>query len=111
MLDRSELFVRIPISVLLDSRLSRSAILVYTVLIDAADKLGVLQGCTITDIAQRAGISEKTVRRAESQLVGAGYIAVHRTGRASCIEVLHNLRPTIRSSIETYYDTPEEGTA
>lgn len=111
MLDRTELFVRIPISVLLDERVSRSALVVYAVLIDAADKYGVLQGCTIASIAQRAGISEKTVRRSEAQLVDAGYIAVTRTGRASIIQVLHNLRPTVCSSIETYNNTPEEGTA
>ena len=111
MLEKTELFVRIPISVLLDERVSRSALIVYAVLIDAADKYGVRQGCTIAESAQRAGIAEKTVRRSEAQLVAAGYISVHRTGRASCIEVLHNLRPTIRSSVEVYNETPEEGTA
>ncbi len=109
-MERNEMFIRIPIAALLDPRLSRSALIVYAIMIDAADKWGVLEGLTVAAMAERCGLSEKTVRRSEAQLAAAGYIAVRRTGRASTIEVLHNLRPLIRSSVE-YYQTKKEGTA
>lgn len=99
---KDELFVRLPVSALLDTRLSRSALVVYAIMIDAADKWGILEGLTIAEISRRSGVSSKTVRRAEAQLMDAGYIIVHRTGRASQIEVMHDLRPMIRSSIDYY---------
>jgi hypothetical protein len=109
-MERNEMFIRIPIAALLDNRLSRSALIVYAIMIDAADKWGMLEGMTIAEMAARSGLNEKTVRRSEAQLAAAGYIAIHRTGRASTVEVLHNLRPMIRSGID-YYRNQEEGTA
>lgn len=105
---KDEVFVRLPVRALLDTRLSRSALVVYAIMIDAADKCGMLEGMTIAEIGRRCGISDKTVRRAEAQLMAAGYIIVHRTGRASCIEVLHDLRPMIRSSIAYYEHDAKE---
>lgn len=101
---KDEVFVRLPVQALLDTRLSRSALVVYAIMIDAADKWQMLEGLTIAEISRRSGVSEKTVRRAEAQLMAAGYITVHRTGRASSIEVMHDLRPMIRSSVE-YFET------
>lgn len=101
---KDEMFVRLPVKALLDDRLSRSSLVVYAIMIDAADTWGMLEGLTIAELARRCGVSEKTVRRAEAQLMEAGYIEVHRTGRASSIEVMHDLRPMIRSSVE-YYNT------
>lgn len=101
-MEKHELFVRLPVSALLDSRLSRSALILYAILIDAADSCGICQGITIGAMAARTGLSEKTIRRAEAQLMRCSYIMIHRTGRASLIEVLHNLRPMLRSSIESF---------
>lgn len=108
-MEMDELFVRVPIKILLDDRVSRSALIVYAVLLDAAGKWSIVTDLTVAEISERAGISEKSVRRAEAQLVDAGYLAIHRTGRASMIEVLHNLRPLRCSSVEFYKS--KEGSA
>lgn len=105
---KDEVFVRLPVQALLDTRLSRSALVVYAIMIDAADKYCMLEGLTIAEISRRSGVSEKTVRRSEAQLMAAGYIVVHRTGRASVIEVLHDLRPMIRSSVDYYEHSAKE---
>lgn len=104
-----ELYVKIPIAALLDERMTRSSIVLYAVLIDAANGSGILEGMTIAELCRRCGgCAEKTIRRAESVLVELGYIAIHRTGRASVIEVLHSMQPTRTSMIEFYLSQREE---
>ena len=84
-----EYYIRIPIKMLQDNRLSRSAIAVYGVLLDEVKPpLNMTDRLSIAAIAQRAGIHSATVRRAERQLVEAGYIRIDRTGRESMIWVL-----------------------
>lgn len=81
----NDYFVRLPVSVLMDSELSRSAILLYAVLLDLADQYGIIQGMTLDDLANRCRCSPKTVRRSERQLVDKHMITIDRTGRASMI--------------------------
>lgn len=97
-----EMFIRIPISAVMDRRLSRSTLLLYGVLIDAADKFMQVINLTTAEMAARCKTSEKTIRRAEAQLVECGYIEIFRTGRASQISVLHYLQPLQGSAIEAH---------
>ena len=84
-----EYFVRVPISLLRDNTLSRSALIVYAILLDKAKDFGSFGGCelTIGEIAKWSGLSEHTVRRSERQLVDAGYLEIERTGRASVLVI------------------------
>lgn len=84
----NDYFVRLPVSVLLDPELSRSAILIYAVLLDLADQYGIVQRMTIEDLADRCHCSPKTVRRSERQLVDKHMIEIYRTGRASMISIV-----------------------
>ena len=101
-MDQKELFLRIPINAIMDRRIGRTALLLYGVLIDAADELGVVQGMTVAMMAMRCNVSEKTIRRAEHQLAAAGYIWIEPTGRASEIYVTHSLNPMKKSAIEEF---------
>lgn len=98
---KKELFVRLPVSALLDERLTRSALIVYAVLIDAADANGMTE-ISIAAIAERSGVSPRTVRRSERALMDAEYIRVYRTGRESVIAVQHKLRPMRTAAVRTY---------
>ena len=84
---KDDYFVRIPISILRNEDLTRSSILLYAVLLDAADRYG-LQFISIDELARRCKISPATVRRSERQLVDAGLITVTRTGRESLIGIV-----------------------
>ncbi len=81
----NDYFVRLPVSVLMDPELSRSAILIYAVLLDLADQYGIIMNETIDSLADRCHCSPRTVRRSERQLVDKGMISIDRTGRASLI--------------------------
>ena len=81
-------WIRLPLFVLRDTRLTKTAVLVLAALIDQADERGAVKNCTITRLAKVCGVSEKTVRRSEAALCDAGYIRItERTGRASLIWV------------------------
>lgn len=110
-MDKQELFLRIPVEAIMDKRLSRSALIVYAVMIDAAGKWLIMHDTSIDQIAIRSHMSSRTVRRAMSQLVDAGYIAVHRTGRCSVIDVIHYMRPTVKSTIQAYEDWKDKEAA
>ena len=84
---KDDYFVRVPVSVLMNSDLTRSSVLLYAILIDGADQNG-LQYVTVEQLADRCGISPATVRRSERQLVEAELITVQRTGRGSLIGVV-----------------------
>lgn len=85
-MQKEEYFVRIPVSMLLDTKLTRSSIALFAILLDAADKNGIIE-LTLDQMSSRTTLSEKTVRRSERQLMDAGYINVTRTGRASLISL------------------------
>ncbi len=89
-MDKQEYFVRIPVSVLMDKRLSRSAILLYAVLIDIADQYGIVYDITIDRLSSRTGLSDATIRRAERQLCEAELLTVSRTGRGSLLAIQKN---------------------
>ena len=82
-MEKSEYFVRIPIEMLLDKKLSRSALLIFAVLLDYAEPTTGTCELQISELSFRAKISPATVRRAEAQLVEQGWIEIQRTGRAS----------------------------
>lgn len=85
-MEAKEYFVRVPVSVLMDARLTRSSVLLYAILIDGADQNG-MQEVTIDELATACQISPATVRRSERQLVSCELIEVYRTGRASVIRL------------------------
>ena len=85
-MESREYFVRVPVSVLMDSRLTRSSVLLYAILIDSADNNGMTEA-TIDELAAACQISPATVRRSERQLVDAGLLEIYRTGRASLIRL------------------------
>ena len=81
---KEDYFVRVPVSILLDKRLTRSSVLLYAVLLDKANQYG-MSNCTIGELAVESGLSPHTVRRSERQLVDAGLLEIERTGRASLL--------------------------
>lgn len=86
-MESKEYFVRVPVSILMDDRLTRSSVLLYAVMIDVADGNGIILDYTIERLADTTGLSPATVRRSERQLVDANLISITRTGRASMIMV------------------------
>lgn len=109
MMQRDQLFVRLPLSALYDDRLSKSAVLLLAVLIDTADQYGMRQ-TYIDTLADECHASPATIRRAEAQLCDAGYITISRTGRASLLRVLIDTVPIRQTSgIQAY--KRKEGTA
>lgn len=81
---QQKLFLKMPLDLLLDKQLPRSAVILMTVLIDLQD----LNGCvdrTIEDLCRYTGLSEKTVRRSERELCDREIITITRTGRSSMI--------------------------
>ena len=85
-MEAKEYFVRVPVSVLMDTRLTRSSVLLYAILIDGADQNG-MQEATVDELAHACQISPATVRRSERQLVETELIEIYRTGRASVIRL------------------------
>ena len=101
-MESTEYYVRVPVSVLMDKRLSRSSVLLYAVLIDYADRWGVVSA-TIEQLAVRCKLSERTVRRSEAQLVAAGMLEISRTGRASMLRLTNEgIRIQSYSAIDQY---------
>ena len=97
-------FVRVPLTLLYDDRITKSALLLYAVLMDTADQYG-MQIVDIDTLAARCRCSGKTVRRAEAQLCAAGYISVYRTGRASLIQLTDTELIRSSSGIQAYRAT------
>ena len=93
-----ELFVRLPLRAIMDERLHGSALIIYALLIDAADENGIA-AISLDELSSRSNRNEKTVRRAERVLMDAGYITVYRTGRESLIAVHHGLQPMRRGAV------------
>ena len=97
-------FVKLPIKLLYDERISEKAKLLYAILIDLADE----NGCAEVSIHQLQWLlkckSDKTVRTAESELYKAGYIQISRTGRASYIWIAHEYQTYNRWSALEWYE-------
>ena len=86
-------FVKLPLKLLTDQRITDRAKVLGAILIDLAAADGAVEQATCDEIAELMGCNERTVRRAEEELCSAGYIHVRRTGRASRIW----LTPAIRT--------------
>lgn len=85
---RSGAFVRLPVTALQDSRLSRSALLVLATIIDRTTDDGACE-LSAAQIASAAAVSERSVARSLSQLEELDYITVvHRSGRKN--KIYHN---------------------
>ena len=81
-------YVRIPVALIRRRDISKTAVLLYAVLADRADRFGIVLGVYIEELAaDLGGVDEKTVRRCERQLCDAGFIRITPTGRASIIEL------------------------
>ena len=101
-MNATEYFVRVPVSVLMNKQLTRSSVLLYAILIDYADRFGVIVA-TIDQLAARTRLSAATVRRSERQLVDAGLLNVERTGRASLLRLTaEGVRIQTYSAVEQY---------
>lgn len=81
---QQKLFLKMPLDLLLDKQLPRSAVILMTVLIDLQDQNGCVDR-TIEDLCRYTGLSEKTVRRSERELCDREIITITRTGRSSMI--------------------------
>lgn len=79
-----KLFVQMPLDLLMNKRLTRSSVILMTVLMDIADSNGIVDR-TIDQLARYTGLSEKTVRRSERELCDIEAIRIERTGRSSLI--------------------------
>lgn len=85
-------FARLPLDLLLDKTVSRSSVILMTVLADIAD----YEGCvdfTIDQLCRYTKLSEKTIRRSLRELYERGAIRqIDRTGRASYIWLAEEYR-------------------
>ena len=80
----AKLFIKMPLDLLLDQSVPRSAVILMTVLVDLQDAQGCVQR-TIEQLCRYTGLSEKTVRRSERALCDKGIIEITRSGRDSMI--------------------------
>lgn len=107
-------WIRLPLAVLKDDRLGKTACCVLALLIDRQD-IAAVDGSialTLADAAAYCGCSRRTAERAVAELETAGYIARHRTGRASRYTVLQGLPPKRRRRSKpatNWEDEPLEG--
>lgn len=88
------LYYRLPAAALENVKLTRSALILLAVLIDASD-YGPPE-ITIDDLCAAAGIGRTTCKDALRQLVGAGLLRIERTGRGSIYFVGDVLPPKQR---------------
>ena len=108
-MDAQEYFVRIPVSVLMNNKLTRSSILLYAILVDYANQWGIIEA-TIEQLSKRSGLSPATIRRAEKQLVETNLLDVSRTGRASVLRLTEEgIRIQNYSAVEQYKKAVKHG--
>lgn len=89
-------WVRLPLE-LLCSDLSKAACTVAAILIDRAED-GYTVEISQAALASAAGISQRSVRRALSDLEAAGLVTQQHTGRASSFTIAEILPPKQRRS-------------
>lgn len=86
----SKAWVRLPLSVLADERLTPYDAVVLAILIDRdSEKTQISAG----EIAKISGISERKARESLKTLEKAGYIAIKRTGRESIYTLINQILP------------------
>lgn len=83
---KEDLWIKIPIRLLLDSDLTGRDIVLLAVICDLCDREGIAWA-SLEQLAGYCGCSERTVRRSEARLCAADLIEIERTGRASMIAI------------------------
>lgn len=94
--EKSGAWVRLPLAVLQDKRLTPYEAVVLSILIDRDTGTGT--SVSIRAIAEVTGIGERKVRECLHLLRDAGYITVTRTGRESIYTVAQILPPKKRGT-------------
>ena len=84
-MDSQQYFLKIPIW-MLQTGLSHSAMLLYAVLVDLCDHMGI---CDVSqaELAHYCGLSSRQIRRLVKELIDAEMIEQCRTGRASYFSI------------------------
>ena len=100
---KKELWIKLPVWLLIEHDLSSKDIVLLAVLLDISDRYG-FSWPSLARLAQLCSCSTRTVRRSEARLCEAGLIAVDRTGRESCIRIINQDLLTKRdwSAIKQY---------
>lgn len=94
---KKPLYYRLPAAAIEDQSLTRAALCVLAVIIDATEyRPG--DELLLRDIAAAAGCCDRTARQAIADLITAGLLTVRRTGRGSIYEPKRILPELRRSS-------------
>ena len=86
----SKAWVRLPLSVLADERLTPYEAVVLAIIIDRDSESTQV---SVEKVAKMSGISERKVRESLKTLEKAGYIAGKRTGRESIYTLIDQVLP------------------
>lgn len=104
--EKNTSWVRLPLAVLQDKRLTPYEAVVLSVLIDRDTGTGT--SVSIRAIAELTGIGERKVRECLHLLRDTGYISVTRTGRESIYTVAQILPPKKRGGQAQYQYTSKK---
>lgn len=99
-MEKNSAWVRLPLAVLQDKRLTPYEAVVLSILIDRDTGTGTAM--SIRAIAELTGIGERKVRECIHLLRDTGYISVTRTGRESVYTVAQILPPKKRGGQAQY---------
>lgn len=83
---KEELWVKLPVRLLIEYDLTAKDIVLLAVLIDLSDRFGV-SWPSLPTLAKLCSCSERTVRRSEARLCDLGLITITKTGRESMIAI------------------------
>lgn len=97
-MEKNESWVRLPLAVLQDKRLTPYEAVVLSILIDRDTGTGTAM--SIRAIAELTGIGERKIRESLHLLRDTGYISVTRTGRESVYTVAQILPPKKRGQAQ-----------
>lgn len=90
MTEKGKAWVRLPLSVLADERLTPYEAVVLSILIDRNSESTQM---SVSKIAALSGISERKAKDSLKTLEKTGYIAIHHTGRESVYTLLDQILP------------------
>ena len=92
MKEKNQSWVRLPLAVLQDKRLTSCEVIVLSLLIDRDTGTGEVS-VSIKALAISSDISERHIKRCLSKLKELGYIDIHKTGRASIYTLKESILP------------------
>lgn len=105
-MEKNSAWVRLPLAVLQDKRLTPYEAVVLSVLIDRDAGTGT--AVSIRAIAELTGVGERKVRECLHLLRDTGYISVTRTGRESVYTVAQILPPKKRGTGQAQYTSKKK---